>query len=279
MTVEIDDSGTGDLIGPAFILFWRRETNSLLKKEVPLELYQDPHFNILSKDFIRDLFISAFKELDIPQTEDIYLCTGPCFDHARIWLKENEYNFHDAKIEGHLQDVVEQTYMHYIIENYNFPSEKSSLDSGKKRFFELFHWVAEDFPRREHWVKSGFEKWQTKWRAEAELEWMTKMVKNVENRDNSYLHHTPYSSRKQKPYRKPKSKKKSKKYSASSSKANQQNRKTSQPKNPRSQAKSHQNTSSRKNNPKYRKNSGSNRNPNRNPKYSATDPDPKQKFY
>ena len=61
MTIEIDDSGTGDLLGPAFILFWRRETNDLIIKEVPLDLYQSSDFNMLTKNYIRDLFLEAFR--------------------------------------------------------------------------------------------------------------------------------------------------------------------------------------------------------------------------
>lgn len=137
MTVEIDDSGTGDLIGPAFILFWRRETNTLVKKEVPLELYQNKNFNNLTKSFIRNLFIATFQEMKIPQSEDIWLCTGPCFDEARKWLKENNYNYHDAKIEGYLQNQVESTYINYIIENYDFPRDKASIESGKARFLQF----------------------------------------------------------------------------------------------------------------------------------------------
>ena len=49
MTIEIDDAGTGDLLGGAFILIWRRETNDLIKKIIPLELYQDSDFDQLTK--------------------------------------------------------------------------------------------------------------------------------------------------------------------------------------------------------------------------------------
>ncbi|MHA1886864.1 MAG: hypothetical protein ACTSX0_02465, partial [Promethearchaeota archaeon] len=176
MTVEIDDSGTGDIIGPAFILFWRRETNTLVKKEVPLELYQQKNFNTLTKEYIRELFKEVFQIMDIPPTEDIWLCTGPCFDEARKWLQENRYNYHDAKIEGYLQTQVESTYLDYLIENYDFPKEKAILESGKKRFFAIFNWVVDDFPRRIKFIKSGFDKWQSKWKNEAETLWMKKMV-------------------------------------------------------------------------------------------------------
>ena len=180
MTIEIDDSGTGDIIGSAFILFWRRETNTLVKKEVPLKLYQSPDFNKLTKEYIKDLFVETFKEMDIPKTEDIHLCTGNCFDIARVFLKEEGYNYHDAKIEGYLQDLVEQTYLDHIIEEYDVPARSVSLESGAKRFFSLFHWVCQDFPRRKAFVKTGFPKWKTKWEIEAKNKWMLEMVSTEE---------------------------------------------------------------------------------------------------
>jgi len=180
MGIYIDDSGTGDLIGSAFILFWRRETNTLVKKEVPLRLYQSPDFNKLTKEYIKDLFVETFKEMNIPKTEDIYLCTGNCFDVARVFLEEEGYNFHDAKIEGYLQDLVEQTYLDHIIEEYYVPAHRVSLESGAKRFFSLFHWVCQDFPRRKAFVKTGFPKWKSKWEIEAKNKWMLEMVSNDE---------------------------------------------------------------------------------------------------
>ncbi len=191
MTIEIDDSGTGDIIGSAFILFWRRETNILIKKEVPLKLYQSPDFNNLTKEYIKNLFIETFKEMNIPKTEDIYLCTGNCFDLARVFLKEEKYNYHDAKIEGYLQDCVEQTYLDHIIEEYDVPAHRVSLESGAKRFFSLFHWVYQDFPRRKAFVKSGFPKWKTKWEIEAKNKWMLEMV-NTDEKNSPHSKRNTY---------------------------------------------------------------------------------------
>ena len=271
MTIEIDDSGTGDLVGPAFILFWRRETNTLVTKEVPLELYQQKEFNTLTKTYIKDLFISTFQEMDIPPTEDIHLCTGPCFDTARLWLKENAYNYHDAKIEGYLQTQVENTYLNYIITEYNFPANKASIESGKKRFFAIYHWVIKDFPRRSQFVKSGFEKWQTKWKPEAEQTWMKNMVtlkpsffspqkpkrsppsssSSTTKRSPSARHHTLKKS-------KPRAKEESKSASSTSLKKGESSPSPSK-------------TGKKKYSPRKKAFDQ--------PKYSSTDPDPKQKFF
>ncbi|MHA1521293.1 MAG: hypothetical protein ACTSRK_14000 [Promethearchaeota archaeon] len=260
MTIEIDDSGTGDIVGPAFILFWRRETNTLVTKEVPLELYQQKEFNALTKTYIRDLFISTFQEMDIPPTEDIHLCTGPCFDDARVWLKENSYNYQDAKIEGYLQTQVEGTYLNYIIEEYNFPPNKASIESGKKRFFAIYNWLVKDFPRRSLFVKSGFEKWQTKWKPEAEHAWM----KNMVTPKPSY-----YSSQRRKRFP-PSSKKESSDRTPHSPNSKQKGKSSGKGGSKAPKGKSAK-KGKRKYNPRKKQS--------REPKYSSTDPDPKQKFF
>lgn len=176
-TILIDDSGTGDLIGDAFIVFWRRETNDQCVKRIPLELYQTPEFNEKSKFAVKELLCDAFKELNVPTTEEIFICSGPIFDEARKYLTDQHFNFQIQKIEGWFQDKVEQIYVDYLTNEISIPENTVSVESGKKRFFALFHWISQDYPRRNRLVKSGFEKWQTKWASSAEEEWMKQMVK------------------------------------------------------------------------------------------------------
>ena len=191
MTIEIDDAGTGDIVGGAFILFWRRETNDLLKKEVPLELYQSSDFNQRTQEFIQQLFIEAIQELKITKTEDIHLCTGSCFDKARDYLKIEQFNLLDTKIEGYLQDQVEQTYLDHLHDAYGISSKKLTVESGKKRFFLLYNWVTQDFPRRQHFVKSGTAGWQKKWKQKAEIDWQHKMIHPIKRSYKGPKRRTP----------------------------------------------------------------------------------------
>jgi hypothetical protein len=176
LTIEIDDAGTGDIIGDAFIVFWRRETNDLLVKKIPLELYQSPDFDSKTKSYTKSLFMEAISEMNIPPTEEIFLCTGSIFDEARKYLQEEHFNVSDAKIEGYLQNVIEKTYLDHVINEYGVPEEDIPVESGKDRFFALYNWITDDFPRRNIYVKSGFEKWGTKWEIAAKEDWMRKMV-------------------------------------------------------------------------------------------------------
>ena len=175
----IDDSGTGDLLGDAFIAFWRRETNDLLIKAIPLEIFQSPDFNEKSKSHVKDLLINAITELNIPLTEEIYMCSGPIFDECRNYLSENGFNYFTAKIEGYFQEVVEQAYVDHLVNDVGIPNNFVTVESGKQQFMALFHWVCQDYPRRNRFVKSGFDKWQTKWSQTAQEDWM-RFVVNLE---------------------------------------------------------------------------------------------------
>ena len=146
-------------------------------KNIPLELYQSPNFLELTQNHVRDLFIQVLADLRVPTTEELLICSGNIFDQARVWLKQNGYNVTTTKIEGFLQDKVEHTYLNHLIEELGIPEKNLPLESGKDRYFVLFRWVSEDFPRREKYVKSGFEKWTTKWSQIAKEDWMRLMVK------------------------------------------------------------------------------------------------------
>jgi hypothetical protein len=185
LTIEIDDAGTGDLIGDAVIAFWRRELNELVIKHIPLELYQSPEFSDLTKKYVKDLFTQAIAEMKIPQTEEILLCSGNIFDEAREMLKNSGYLVREAKIEGYLQDAVEGAYLQYLNDELGVPPSKGLNTSGKDRYFVLFNWVSQDFPRRERFVKSGFEKWNSKWRDMARDDWMRSVVQYPESTGNN----------------------------------------------------------------------------------------------
>ena len=269
VTIEIDDAGTGDLIGDAYVLFWRRETNTLLKKIIPLELYQQSDFNKLTQQHVIGLFKEAFSELNVPKTEEILVCSGNVFDQARKFMEEEKYNFKTAKIEGYLQDQVEAAYLTNIIEEYNFPSKILNVESGRKRFFSVFHWIAKDFPRRSIYVKTGFSKWNTKLAKDAQGEWMKKMVTITDSPEANE------SNKRRKP-KKRTGKKATKKKQSRPAKRSSTRRPASR--NPNA----NRNKGRRPGN--YRKRpSGNHRESSdgrdENQRYSSTDPNPMKKFY
>jgi len=162
--IQIDDAGTGDLLGGAFIGFFVKETNQYIFKEISLSYFQQNNFNIkFIEDLVAELIEKSLKELDFnPDCDRIEICTGNVFKKAIEMMKNNKYHFVCTKIENPLQNLVEQTYLDYL-KSIGFNKE-ISLIAGRDRYFQLFNWVVEDFPNREKFVKTGFPSWNLKWR-------------------------------------------------------------------------------------------------------------------
>jgi len=169
MTIEIDDAGTGDLVGDAFIGLLRKETGELVFKTLSVDLFKGENWknkepfkevvNLVKEGLIE---LNFKKDLDV-----IRLCRGNIFDQVRNYFLEEGINYEDAIVEGKLQDAVEGKLIKHLRNDLNIRSRNLTVKSGAKRYFVLFNWVCYDFFKREKWVKSGFKKWNTTWRERA----------------------------------------------------------------------------------------------------------------
>lgn len=166
--IEIDDSGTGDLVGDAFIGFHLIETGELLFKAIPVKLYKEENLKKgAPKKKILEVVKEGLKELKFDEKKDkIKLCRGDCFDLVRNYFLEKNISYEPTLIEGVLQNAVEGKYVTYL-RNIGVRSKNLTIESGAGRYFILFNWVCRDFPKREKYVKSGFRKWNTVWRERA----------------------------------------------------------------------------------------------------------------
>jgi len=169
MTIEIDDSGTGDLVGDAFIGLLRKESRQIVIKALPVALFKGENWKnkILLKKVV-ELVKEGLKELNFQKDTDIiHLCRGNIFDALRNYFIEEGVNYEDAIVEGELQDAVEGKLIEHLRNDLGVRSKQLTKKSGAKRFFVLFNWVCYDFYKREKYVKSGFKKWNTVWRDRA----------------------------------------------------------------------------------------------------------------
>ncbi|MFX1500836.1 MAG: hypothetical protein ACFFDH_07730 [Promethearchaeota archaeon] len=169
MTIEIDDSGTGDLVGDAFIGFLRKETGELIFRTLSVDLFKGENWkNKIPLKKTVELVKDGLRELNFQQnSETIHLCRGNIFDDVRTYFIEEGINYEDAIIEGKLQDAIEGRLISHLRNDLNVKSRSLTKKSGAKRFFVLFNWVCHDFYKREIYVKSGFKKWKTVWRTRA----------------------------------------------------------------------------------------------------------------
>ncbi len=163
-TIEIDDAGTGDLVGDAFIGFRDIESGKIIFQSVPVGLYnEDNKDDDRAKKHILKVIIKTLKNLKHGNGDRILLCRGNCFDLVREYFKENEIYYEPAIIEGELQDAVEGRYIEHL-RKLGITSRNLTIESGAQRYFILFNWVCQDFPNRERFVKIGFPSWKKKWR-------------------------------------------------------------------------------------------------------------------
>jgi len=169
MSIEIDDAGTGDLVGDAFIGFLRNDTGKIIFRTLSIELFKNENWkNKLPYKKTVELVKSGLKELNFDkEKEKILLCRGNIFDKVREYFDEERINYEPAIIEGKLQDAVEGRLLKHLRHDLGIRSRNLTKKSGAKRYFVLFHWVCRDFYKREKYVKSGFKRWNTVWRDKA----------------------------------------------------------------------------------------------------------------
>ncbi len=163
-TIEIDDAGTGDLVGDAFIGFRDSDTGKIIFQSVPVALYKqgnkdgDP-----PKKYIVNAVKKGLKALKHGKGDRILLCRGDCFNLVREYFKENNIYYEPAIIEGVLQNAVEGRYIQHL-RKLGITSRNLTEEAGAKRYFISFNWVCRDFPNRERYVKTGSPSWDKKWR-------------------------------------------------------------------------------------------------------------------
>jgi hypothetical protein len=168
MTIEIDDAGTGDLIGDAFIGFHRVETGEIIFRSVHVGLFNKENWE--EKEPFKkavELVKQGLAQLDFDkETEKVLICRGNFFDKTREFFDDEEIEYENSVIDGKLQDAVEGRLVRHL-RKLGVTSKNLTKKSGAKRYFVLLDWVTRDFYNRERYVKSGFPAWNKKWRKKA----------------------------------------------------------------------------------------------------------------
>ena len=167
-TIEIDDSGTGDLVGDAFIGFHVIETGELIFRGIPVAMYnKENHKNRQSFTCILEKVKSGLNALNFnKECDTIQICRGNCFDLVREWFDEEGIKHEPAIVEGKLQDAVEGRFIDHL-RKLGVRSPNLTTEAGIKRFFILFNWVSRNLSSREKYVKTGFPSWEKRWRENA----------------------------------------------------------------------------------------------------------------
>jgi hypothetical protein len=159
MTIQIDDAGYGSLVGPTFIGAYRKETGEFVYGEIGLEFFRGRTFR--QGEYVREasrVIRSLLERLESPPTEMLEVCTGNIFDDLETAVA---HPIQRVKIEGPLQKAIEGVFTHYLT-NLGIPI--NGIKPSARHFRVCLDWVVEDYPAREKYVKTGWPKWELKWR-------------------------------------------------------------------------------------------------------------------
>lgn len=155
--IQIDDAGSGSLIGGTCIGVLDTDSNKYYHDFIPIELYQDDSFkNKLYLNYVIDIVKEAFEYLKVNKNDTILVCRGYMFDKLRSWFDANNYKWHNTVIAGSLQYMVEESFNNYAI-SLGFPSQYIKYTKYPFHFHRILKWVYADYKKRTKLCKTGWQ--------------------------------------------------------------------------------------------------------------------------
>jgi hypothetical protein len=109
--IQIDDAGSGSLVGGTIIGILRAEDLDYYYEAIPVNLFTSPSFEEKKyTDYTVKIIIDGINSLNVGKDERIEICQGYMFDKARIYLSQNGYNVISTKIGEPLQTIIENCF-------------------------------------------------------------------------------------------------------------------------------------------------------------------------
>ncbi len=157
--IQIDDAGSGSLLGGTVIGALRVETGDYQYDVIPLEYYQGSNFSQKKYlDYVVNIVENIFANLDVSKEEPIEVCRGYMFDSLNTWLKNENYQFSRTKIVDPLQSIIEKTFDNYAIE-LGLPQSFITYTKFPFHFHRILKWVYADYENRSPLCKTGWKSW------------------------------------------------------------------------------------------------------------------------
>jgi hypothetical protein len=158
--IQIDDAGSGSLIGGTCIGLYYDKTNIFKFDFSPLSLYTPNNFRKKAyQDHVIDIFKNFSSTIGIPKDEPIEICQGYIFDKLRGYLTTHDYKWENTKIVGYLQRKVEHAFAQYAI-SLGLPESYISYTKFPFHFHKLLKWIYADYDKRKKLCKTGWKSWQ-----------------------------------------------------------------------------------------------------------------------
>jgi hypothetical protein len=158
--IQIDDAGSGSLVGGTCIGILRKETGEYHYRIIPVHLFNEANFK--NKTYIyytTEVVKNALKKLSVRKKEEILICQGYMFEDTRNFLAREKYSFSNSKIEDPLQSLIEKTFENYTI-SLGLPRDFISYTKYPFHFHRLLKWVYADYDNRIKLCKTGWKSWQ-----------------------------------------------------------------------------------------------------------------------
>ncbi len=166
MTIHIDDAGTGDPLLGAVIGFLRAETGDLHFEWIPIETYQEGTYSKEKpQEEAAKAVMRGLLSMNLKDDEPVMICQGSIFDKARESLDGANIKHEPLKIEGKLQEAVEEEYIKAVealgIRSKALRVSEDDKEKGyRKRYFVLLNWAKKRPDDREKFVKNGLPFWK-----------------------------------------------------------------------------------------------------------------------
>lgn len=158
--IQIDDAGSGSLVGGTCIGALRKETGEYYYEIIPVHFFNEDNFK--NKRYIyytTEIVKNALKKLSVKKKEKIYICQGYMFEDARKYLGQVNYNYINSKIEEPLQSLIEKTFENYAI-SLGLPRDFLAYTKYPFHFHRLLKWVYADYGNRIKLCKTGWKSWR-----------------------------------------------------------------------------------------------------------------------
>jgi len=157
--IQIDDAGSGSLIGGTCIAALRCETGEYYYEIIPPILFDEENFK--NKNYLyytTKIVKNALKKLNVNKDENIEICQGYMFEDARKFLKIHNYKFKCTKICDPLQSKIENTFEEYAI-SLGLPRDFIVYTKYPFHLKRLLKWVYADYSNRVKYCKTGWKSW------------------------------------------------------------------------------------------------------------------------
>ena len=152
--ILIDDAGWGDLILGVVIGALKPPDPRYMERRISVSSFQPPNFE--NQQYLDDAVKIADEIVEVmrPDMETRFkVCLGYVLSSIRRHLRDRGFNVEEVQITGHLQELVERSYVEWCKE-VRVPTERLG---DKRRFWTLLEWVAEKPKIREKLVKTGWK--------------------------------------------------------------------------------------------------------------------------